>query len=304
MMGAGKSEGRADSGFVLVAVLWILAALATLASIYSAYAVKTVAGSHVADDRVQAEASIRAGIEMAVFRELVVAERARPSRGAFDLRVGRTRVAVRFQSEAARIDLNVAPADLLVGLFAAVGVDMTHARTYADRVIGWRTKADAAGAASKEAQLYAAEGVRYPPRQAQFDDALELSLLPGVPEPVVERILPFVTVFSGRPGIDIESADPAVLSALPGMTPQSVSAVLNARANAPDDKEALLGLLGPARTYATADASKAVRATVAVEFDNGGRVHAEVVFRLKDRGDEPYDLLYWRDDFDGPMQSV
>ena len=302
MMCAGKSEGHADSGFVLVAVLWILAALATLASIYSVYAVNTVTSSHVADDRVQAEASIRAGIEMAVFRQLAVPEPVRPSHGAFDLRVGRTRVAVRFQSEAARIDLNAAPADLLAGLFAAVGVDLTHAKTYADRVIGWRTKADA-DAVSREAKLYAEEGIRYPPRQAQFDDALELSLLPGLPEPVVERVLPLVTVFSGRPGIDVASADPAVLSALPGMTPQSLSAVLNARANDPGDRGALLALLGPARSYAAADGSKAVRAAVAVEFDNGGRVHAEVVFRLKDRGDEPYDLLYWRDDFDGPMQS-
>ncbi len=303
MMCAGKSEGHAESGFVLVAVLWILAALATLASIYSVYAVNTVAASHVADDRVQAEASIRAGIEMAVFRQLAVPERVRRSHGAFDLRVGRTRVAVRFQSEAARIDLNAAPADLLVGLFAAVGVDLTHAKTYADRVIGWRTRADA-DAASREAKLYAEEGIRYPPRQAQFDDAFELSLLSGLPEPVVERILPFVTVFSGRPAIDVASADPAVLSALPGMTPQIVGEVLKARANDSGDRGALLALLGPARIYAAADASKTVRAAVAVEFDNGSRVHAEVVFRLKDRGDEPYDLLYWRDDFDGPMQSV
>jgi hypothetical protein len=74
------------------------------------------------------------------------------------------------------------------------------------------------------------------------------------------------------------------------------------------------------------------RAAIAVEFDNGRRVHAEVVFRLKDQSDkekkdkgladqgfggqgakdqgasdqsgEPYELLYWRDDFDGPMQSA
>ncbi len=185
-MGAGESEGHADSGFVLVAVLWILAALATLASIYSVYAVNTVAASHVADDRVQAEASIRAGIEMAVFGQLAVPERVRPSHGAFDLRVGRTRVAVRFQSEAARIDLNAAPADLLVGLFAAVGVDLMDATTYADRVIGWRTKADA-DAASREAKLYAEEGIRYPPRQAQFDDALELRRLRAKPDKKVCR---------------------------------------------------------------------------------------------------------------------
>jgi len=299
---AAKSNRHADSGFVLVAVLWILAALATLASIDSVYVVNSAAGSHVADDRVQAEASIRAGVEMTAFQELAVSELARPSLGAFDLRVGRTSVTVRFRSEAARVDLNAAPADLLAGLFAAVGVDVTHARAFADRVIGWRTKADANGL-SKEAKLYAEQRVGYPPRQAPFDDALELSLLPGIPEPVVERVLPFVTVYSGRSAIDVASADPMVLSALPGMTNQILGAVLEASANNPGDGRALLELLGPAKGRASADRSKAFRADVDVEFDNGRRVHAEVVFRLKDAGAEPYDLLDWRDDFDGPGDS-
>ena len=136
-----RSATRAEAGFVLVAVLWILAALATLASIYSSYTVNTAAASRVADDRVQAEASIRAGVEMAVFRQLALPEKARLARGGFDMRVGRTGVAVRFRSEAARIDLNAAPADLLAGLFAAVGVDPTRAETFAERVVGWRTKA-------------------------------------------------------------------------------------------------------------------------------------------------------------------
>jgi general secretion pathway protein K len=302
MMSAARSETYAESGFVLVAVLWILAALAALASIYSEYTVNTVTASRVADDRVQAEASIRAGVEMAVFQQLAVSQPVRPSHGAFNLQVGRTSVAVRFRSETARVDLNAAPADLLAGLFAAVGADVTHARTFADRVIGWRTRADV-DAVSNEAKLYAEKGIRYPPRQAPFDDALELSLLPGLPEQLVERVLPFVTVFSGRPGIDVASADPTVLSALPGMTPQILDAVLKARASDPSDERTVLALLGPAKTRAVADRSKAVRAAVAVEFDSGRRVHAEVVFRLKDRGDEPYDLLYWRDDFDGPMQS-
>ena len=85
-----RSATRAENGFVLIAVLWILAALATLASIYSSYTVNTAAASRVADDRVQAEASIRAGVEMAVFRQLAAPEKARPARGGFDMRVGRT----------------------------------------------------------------------------------------------------------------------------------------------------------------------------------------------------------------------
>jgi general secretion pathway protein K len=360
MTSLSRSATRAEAGFVLVAVLWILAALATLASIYSSYAVNTAAASRVADDRVQAEASIRAGVEMAVFRQLALPEEARPTSGGFDIRVGRTAVKIRFRSEAARIDLNAAPADLLTGLFTVVGVDPARAKTCAERVVGWRTKAQAAadantqanagatnaqgntgdtntqagvdptnaqmGAGAKEDKLYSEQHVPYPPRHAPFENALELSLLPGIPLAVVERVLPFVTVFSGRPEVDVFSADSTVLSAFPEMTPQILGAVLHARVNDPEDGRALLAALGPAKARATTDKSKALRASIAVEFDNGRRVHAEVVFRLKDHGDkdkgdgkgdnkgdskggkdeggEPYDLLYWRDDFDGPMQSA
>jgi general secretion pathway protein K len=342
---APKSARPAEAGFVLVAVLWILAALATLATIYSSYTVNSAFASHVADDRVQAEASIRAGVEMAVFRQLALPERARPGRGAFDIGVGRTRVAVRFRSETARIDLNAAPTDLLAGLFTAVGVDSSHAEDFADRIVGWRTKmpgakedaaaqgsADAAkttaqtaadtadttakagegaadtkpatGDAAKEDQLYREQHMPYPPRHGPFDDPLELSLLPGVSLAVVERVLPFVTVFTGNPEIDVTTADPTVLSALPGMTAQILGMVLNVRVNDPDDGRTLLGLLGPAKSHATAEKSHVFRTTISVEFDNGRRVHAEVVFRLKDQNDEPYELLYWRDDFDGPMQAA
>ncbi len=298
-MSAPQSRRGGESGFVLVAVLWILAALATLAAIYSAYTINTAAASHVYDDRLQAEASIRAAVEMAAFRQLAVPEQTRPSQGGFTLRVGRTGVAVRFRSEAARVDLNSAPADLLAGLFAAVGVDSAHAKTFADRVVGWRTKPNA-NADSKEQQLYAEQRVPYPPRQAPFENSLELSLLAGLPAPVVERVLPFVTVFSGRPAVDVASADPIVLSALPGMTPEILAQVLKARVNPSGDGRDLLALLGPARSHATVDKSKAVRAAIDIAFDNGRRVEAEVVFRLRDGGDEPYDLLYWQDDFDGP----
>ena len=130
---------------------------------------------------------------------------------------------------------------------------------------------------------------------------------------MVERVLPFVTVFSGRPEIDVASADPTVLSALPGMTPQILGAVLKARANDPGDGRALLELLGPARSAPQRTDRKhsgpqlRSNSTTAGVFTRkscfvsrtGGKDQA-----AKDQGDEPYDFLYWRDDFDGPMQSA
>jgi general secretion pathway protein K len=296
MTSSSQSERAANDGFVLVAVLWMLAALATLVSIYSAYALNAAVASRVADDRVQAEASIRSAVEMAAYRQLNGSER--PSTQRFEIQVGRTNVAVRLLPETARIDLNAAPADLLAGLFTEVGVDPARAEFFADRVVGWRTKAEADHGA--ESQFYTQRHVHYAPRLAPFENVLELSLLPEIPPAVVERVLPLVTIFSGRAQVDAASGDPAVLSALPGITPQILATVLKARVNDLGDTQAILALFGPAKRYVGVDGSDAVRAAIEVKFDNGRRVRADVVFRLRKSGDQPYDLLYWQDDFDGP----
>lgn len=295
----GTDAPRANGGFVLIAVLWIVAALATLASIYSLYAVNAAAASHAFDERLQAEASIRAGVELAAFQVLAAPESARPTHGAFDARVGRTKISVRYRSEGARIDLNAAPKELLIGLFRAVGVSDAPAANYVERIIGWRKKV-APNADNSEALAYEAAALPYPPRQAPFNDILELKLVLGLPPPVVEQILPYVTVFNGHAQIDVVNAAPEALAALPGVTPDILHKVLQARAGNPDDGASLLELLGPARSRATTDASKALRASIQVDLEHGRRIQAEVVFMLAAKGDEPYDIVFWRDDFDGP----
>ena len=130
---------RARNGFIVVAVLWILAALATLASIYASYVASTVIASRVNDERIQTHALISAAVELAAYQLTASNQDTRPTRGAFNFRAGNANVAVEFRSEAARIDLNAAPKELLAGLFAALGARAEAAQAYADRVIGWRT---------------------------------------------------------------------------------------------------------------------------------------------------------------------
>jgi general secretion pathway protein K len=297
---AGEGKTTADSGFILVAVLWIVGALAVLASIYSTYAANAAAASHVADERLQAEASIRAGVELAAFQLLAVPEAARPTRGALQARVGRTKVYVRYRSEGGRIDLNAAPRELLGGLFSALGAGEAAAASYADRIMGWRKKVGS-NADNPEASLYRAAGLPYPPRQGPFNNTLELNLVLGLPPQIVERALPYVTVCNGKAQIDVLNAAPESLAALPGMTPGILHKVLEARASNPDDGGTLMELLGPARGRATIDQRKTLRATIGADLARGRRVQAEVVFTLTDGPDEPYDIVSWRDDFDGPF---
>lgn len=298
-MTSGQPARRlSEEGFILIAVLWLLAALATLASVYSVYTIESAATARVPDDRVRAESAIRAGVELTAYRALILPKSQRPTHGAFETRIGDAKIDVRFRSEAARVDLNAAPKELLTGLFISLGASKSAADGYADRVIGWRQKAEP-NADDSEAEAYRQAGLAYRPRAAPFDDVLELRLVTGLPPAIVERMSSLVTVYSGKAQVDVVDADAKTLAALPGVTPDALADVLQARAAGAAGKD-LIARLGPASAGATIEPSDATRASILVQLRDGRRVQAEVVFRLNDGKRSPFETLYWRDDFDGP----
>jgi general secretion pathway protein K len=299
---AVSSHKRVRDGFIVVAVLWILAALATLASVYAIYVRNTVGAAAVNDDRIQADALISAAIELSAYQLSSVKQEARPTQGAFKFRLGRANVAVEFRSEAARIDLNAASKELLAGFFAALGGQPSEVAYYADRIIGWRASSGGEGAQeSPEASTYRTAGLAYPPRGAPFAHVGELSLVLGLPPQLVERAMPYVTVYSGRPEINVLDAAPLVLAALPGMTPERLNAVLSQREANRQNGQFVLGLLGPAQGSATIEGSKGTRLTIRLDFDNGRRINAVAVIVILEDGDEPFRILSWRDDADGSI---
>ncbi|WP_084143811.1 general secretion pathway protein GspK [Methylocapsa acidiphila] len=293
------SPGAAhDDGFMIVAVLWILAALAALASVYALYVASTAAGARVGSDRIRAEALVTAGIELTAYRLLGAQESARPTSGAFSFQLGEADVGVEFQSEGARIDLNLAPKELLAGLFKTLGAQPEAAQNYADRVIGWRNKDDVAGQ-SKESEVYRDAGLSYGPRKAPFQNVDELRLVASLPPELVEKALPFVTVFNGRAEIDVILAAPEIVAALPKINPDMVAEILEKRQAL--KPQAVLSLLGAARSSVAIDPRKATRTKIRVAFENGRSINAEVVILVLEPGGEPYRILSWRDDFDGPV---
>jgi len=188
---------------------------------------------------------------------------------------------------------------VLASLFAGLGARPNLADSYADNVIAWRTP-PSPGPNPAGVNLRAT-GITYPPRGAPFPHTGELALVPGLPETLVDRALPFVTVYSGASQINILSAAPEVLAALPGMNPQLLYAVLAQRDAEPQNGQKLAAMLGPAQPLATAQGSKAVRVTPRVTFDDGQRMSADIVIFLLDSGTEPYRVLSWRDSSDDPI---
>ena len=120
-------------------------------------------------------------------------------------------------------------------------------------------------------------------------------LVLDLPPALVERAMPFVTVFSGRREVDVLDAAPEVVASLPEMTPALLETFLKQRARLPRDIKSIANVLGPAQAGATVEGSDAVRVRTTIAFDNGRQAATEAVILL-DAGDDPYRILSWRDD--------
>src|ERR1051326_4276223 len=137
-----------SEGFILVAVLWMLLALATLVTVYAAFVTRSAFAVAANSDAIKTQPLIVAGVELAAYRLGAIPAKERPAIGQFSARVAAARLVVAYATEAARIDLNAAPKGLLSGLFVALGAAPAQADMFADvTVFGGQNQVDALAAA-------------------------------------------------------------------------------------------------------------------------------------------------------------
>jgi general secretion pathway protein K len=294
MMRDRAEASSSEQGFVIVAVLWILMALSALAAIFAVYLSASAQALALNDAALQTEALVSASLELTTYQLTLAGDEARPPRGSFHFRMDDADVLVTFISEAARIDLNFAPKEVLAGLFAGLGASRAAAAQDADRIVGWRTR-PVSGAANTEEALYASAG--YTPRQSLFTHVTELALVVGLPPALVDRALPFVTVFNGSPGVDAEIAAPEVIAALPGKASDTPGAASGAQSTLSNDPLATADTHAPAQNDSITTKSTCYRIEAAIRFSNGRRAASEVVIALGDKV-EPYRVLSWQDDLE------
>lgn len=299
MMSQTQRAGhQRDDGFIIVAVLWMLGALATLAVVYSLYVKETTAAFLDHNERLQGEALAISGVELAVYRLTEVPDK-RPPLGRFSFRQGSAVVNVAFGAENGRIDLNFAPKEILAGLFTGLGASQQAALYFADRIVGWRTPL-AANTQDTEAAIYQSAGKAYGPRHGPFQSVDEVALVVGLPPQFIDRALPYLTVYSGQTGINVMSAPAAVIAALPGITPDRVQLLVGERDLAmaqdnPMSQDAIRSQLASAANYVSLQPSAANRITVDMRFPSGRRMRAQAVVMVVDKDTEPYRVLSWRD---------
>ena len=276
-----------ESGFIIVAVLWMLGTLSVLASIYAAYVIVTAREAKYQDGNLEAPALARAAVELVALNQLSYPPSSGPSGGDFQLQLGNATISVHYVSELGRIDLNTAPAALIKGLMLNLGAPEAEAERYTRQIVARRSPPTSENAKDTA------------PGEFKYQSTLELSQVPGLPAGWVRRLLQYVTVYSGNTKIGVLVADPAVLSAMPGMTRDRSNAFVAARAANDRDVTALSRILGPAAAFATFESGRIFRVDVSSSMKGGIDNKSEIVIVVFNEGPQPYSILSWHDLADG-----
>jgi general secretion pathway protein K len=204
-------------GAALLLVLWLVALLTALVGGFALVARVEHLQGRVLVGGIEAGTAARAGLEYALMRLAITEPRRqwRPDGRAYDWRFDDADVEVVIVDENGKVDLNQGDATLLTGLLRAVDVDAAQAGRIAGAIIDWRDPDPLTQpAGGGEDADYAAAGLPYGAKDAEFESIAELEQVLGMTPETYARLAPHVTVYSGRSRPEPAFASAEVLTAL------------------------------------------------------------------------------------------
>lgn len=278
-------------GSMLLVVLFLAGLLGVFAAVAASVMHAAAESSRTFANGLRADEAMRGAMDYVIGQ---TGEAIQQSRGTAVIDMGRTKVVLTVRDEAARIDLNRAPPELIAGIFRQVGVPADVAASYAARIVDWRdVDDDISPNGGAELGAYRAAGRTDGPRNGPFLSVAELALVLGIPMRTAAAVAPYVTVASGKNKINPMFADPPVLMALPGVDENRVRDFLEQRKQAGADLKSLISRLGPVQNFVTEENGAAVRFEGSVLIDGGDQRHYEVVASVRGGDNAPYRVLAW-----------
>jgi general secretion pathway protein K len=284
-----STNNPTNRGSMLVLVLFLAGLLSVFAAVAASAMRAAQNSSRGFAEGLRAEEAARGAIEQAVAQSGgLIAGMTGMSTATF----GQTQVIVMARSESARIDLNVASSELLAGLFRQLGVG-DEANNYAARIVDWRDEDDRVEKGGAERSAYRGVGRVDSPRNGPFVHVAELGLVLGIPAAVAAAAAPYVTVASGHEQINPLLADPPVLLAIPGASPNGVRDFLAQRARLGATFASLIPSLGDVEEFVSEEPGQAVRFEARVRLGPNNERRFEAVVYVSPGDKEPFRILAW-----------
>ena len=206
---------RADRGFALLIVLWMLVLIAfiTIQVTATGRTELRISGN------LAANAAAEAAADGAIFEALFNLFDARPERhweadgSLHELQIGNSWITVRVEEEAGRINPNLAAPALIGGLLRAVGTKPETAADLAQAISEWAGVAQGVKRPEELLAEYRAAGLDYAPPASALESIDELARVRGMTTQLLDALRPHLSLFS--PATPNPSrADPLVVAAI------------------------------------------------------------------------------------------
>ncbi len=230
-----------ERGIALVLVLWVALLMSVIAGSFALSARTESLQSRILFNETKARFLAEAGLNRAVF------ELRNPDRETRWIADGRThkieldgaQIEIKITDESGKIDLNQASEELLIGLFASLGIDYDEAIGITDKILDWKDADEEVRLAGAEDNDYFAAGYKHGAKDAPFDTVPELIQVMGIDYEMYRKLEPALTVYSGRKNINLAFAPKEVLMAIDGITADMADAYLADRYAIEDVNEQL-----------------------------------------------------------------
>lgn len=286
MRPAAPAMRNRQRGVALLLVLWASTLLAILLGGYAVLARTEGLQARYEFARTQAYYAAQAGLMQALYQlhDAQPKQRWVADGRTYTFKFGQARIQVSAVSENGKVDLNAAAPQVLQALFTAAGLVPEASRQLAARVVDWRQPAAAQAVGGTNA-VYQAAGRHYGPRHAPFASIEELQMVLGMTPKLYQRLASQVTIWSGKPVPDQDTAPRLALLAIPGMSKDRVQALLAARRDNAN----------PGRPVIDNGLIQSFKSTAALADGTEAQLRATIRLRPAQAGAQPYMVLRWRE---------
>jgi len=211
------AENSGDKGFVLIFAIAACLLLAVIGLTVNRSVQSALGGTRTAIALAKARALADGGVALAVQR-LQAGIETRPLLCSI---AGAGLVAITIEDEAGKVSLNSNNVELLTALFEGLGATPDDARRYVAAISDYRDSDDRVQPGGAEREAYAAAGLTFGPKNADFQSVAELDRVLGIPAGIRAFAKPHLTTATVALGVDATVASVDLLQLLAGSAPLS-----------------------------------------------------------------------------------
>ena len=288
---------KKNKGVALLLVLWVTVLLTVIAGSFALSSRTESVQATIVFGTTKARYLAEAGLHRAVYELRNPDPEARwmADGRVYKMQYGGAEIEISLTDETGKIDLNLASPELLIGLFASLGMSEEEAFMYSDRIVDWRDNDNIAGLNGAEDDDYEAEGYKYGAKDAMFDTVPELQQVMGIDYDMYRKLEDAVTVYSGSRNLNIAYASVQALMALEGISREEAEFFVEERHLLESTSDAL-PILSNGQTGASRGGGIAFSIKSKATLSNGQFAELDATIRLGGTvNGRPFRIVRWRD---------